>query len=114
MDKNLQRQMAFNERLEKVLEEAQGIKPFNYDNVFRENNELKKQQHSLLHVKLKALITEKKDVDLWWDALQDIVQKDIRKTCKMYERIEKLYMHKISHMEKVIPSFQYEPLVFTP
>jgi hypothetical protein len=30
----------------------------------------------------------------------------------MYERNEKLYMHKISQMEKVIPSFQYEPLVF--
>jgi hypothetical protein len=51
MDKNLQRQIAFNERLEKVFEAAQGIKPFNYDNVFKENNELKKQQHSLLHVK---------------------------------------------------------------
>ncbi len=23
-------------------------------------------------------------------------------------------MHRISHMEKVIPSFQYEPLVLTP
>jgi hypothetical protein len=29
----------------------------------------------------------------------------------MYERNEKLYMHKISQMGKVIPSFQYEPLV---
>ncbi len=26
--------MAFNEKLQKVLGEAQGIKPFNYDNVF--------------------------------------------------------------------------------
>jgi hypothetical protein len=31
-----------NERLQKILEQAQGIKPFNYDNVFIENNELKK------------------------------------------------------------------------
>jgi hypothetical protein len=31
----------------------------------------------------------------------------------MYERNEKLYTDKISHMEKVIPSFQYEPLIFT-
>jgi hypothetical protein len=54
----------------------------------------------LLHIKLKALIIKKKDVDLWWDAMQDIVQKDIRKACKMYERNEKLYMHKIFHMEK--------------
>ncbi len=32
----------------------------------------------------------------------------------MYERNEKLYIHRISQMEKVIPSFQYEPLVLTP
>ncbi len=113
MDKNLQRQMAFNERLEKVLEAAQGIKPFNYDNVFKESNELKKQQHNLFQVKLKALTMEEKDVDLWWDAMQNVVQKDIRKAYKMYERNEKLYTDKISHMEKVIPSFQYEPLIFT-
>ncbi len=31
----------------------------------------------------------------------------------MYERIEKLYKHKIFQMEKVLPSFQYEPLVLT-
>ncbi len=29
----------------------------------------------------------------------------------MYDRNEKLYKHKISHMEKVIPVFKYEPLV---
>ncbi len=57
---------------------------------------------------------EKKDVDLWWDAVQDIVQKDIGKVYTMYERNEKLYMHKISRMEKFIPIFQYEPLVLTP
>jgi hypothetical protein len=56
---------------------------------------------------------EEKDVDLWWDAVQDIVQKDIGKVYKMYKRNEKLYMHKISRMEKVIPFFQYEPLVLT-
>jgi hypothetical protein len=33
--------MAFNEKLQKLLEDTQWIKPFNYDNVFRENNELK-------------------------------------------------------------------------
>ncbi len=49
---------------------------------------------------------EKKDVDLWWDAVQDIVQKDIGKVYRMYERNEKLYMHKISQMEKFIPFFQ--------
>jgi hypothetical protein len=57
---------------------------------------------------------EDKDVDMWWDAMQDIVQKDIGKVYKMYERNEKLYMHKISQIEKVIPSFQYELLVLTP
>jgi hypothetical protein len=39
---------------------------------------------------------EKKDSYLWWDVVQDIVQKDIKKVYKMYERNEKLYRHKIS------------------
>jgi hypothetical protein len=47
--------MVVNERLQQVLELAKGIKPFNYDNVFKNNNELKKQ-HSLFKVKLKALL----------------------------------------------------------
>ncbi len=42
MDKNLQKQMVFNENLQKVLKETHGIKPFNYDSVFKEKNELKK------------------------------------------------------------------------
>jgi len=70
--------MAFNEKLQKLLEEAQGVKPFNHDNVFRKNNEFKKQ-HTLLHVKLKALSMDEKDVHLWWDVVQDVVQKDIGK-----------------------------------
>ncbi len=78
MDKNLQKQMVFNENLQKVLKETQGIKPFNYDSVFKEKNELEKQ-HILLHVKFKALTMEKKDVDSWWDVMHDIVQKDIWK-----------------------------------
>jgi hypothetical protein len=49
----------------------------------------------LLQVKLKALSMEEKYVDLWWDVVQDIVQKDIRKVCKRYERNERLYMHRI-------------------
>jgi len=43
--------------------------------------------------------------------VQDIVQKDIGKVCRKYERNERLYRHKISQMEKVMPSFEYEPLV---
>ncbi len=85
MDKNLQKQMASKERLQKVLKEAQGIQPFKYDSVFKKNNELKKQ-HNLLQVKLKALTMEEKDAYLWWDAMEDIVPKDIRKVCKMYEK----------------------------
>jgi hypothetical protein len=42
MDRNLQKQMAFNEKLQKFLEEARRVKPFNYNNVFIENNEFKK------------------------------------------------------------------------
>jgi hypothetical protein len=39
---------------------------------------------------------EKKDVDFWWDVVQDIVHKDVGKVCKMYETNEKFYRHKIS------------------
>ncbi len=42
MDMNLQMHMAFNEKLQKLLKDDQGIKPFNYDNVFKENSELMK------------------------------------------------------------------------
>jgi hypothetical protein len=48
---------------------------------------------------------------MWWDVVKDIVQKYIGKVYRMYERDEKQYMHKIYQMEKVIPSFQYEPLI---
>jgi hypothetical protein len=82
------------------MEEAQGVKPFNYDSVFRENNELKKQ-HTLLLVKLKALSMEEKDAYMWWDVMQDIVQKYIRKVCRRHEKNERLYRHRISHMENV-------------
>jgi hypothetical protein len=60
--------MDFNEKLQKLIEEAQGIKPFNYDNVFRENNEPEKQ-HTLLHVKFKALTMEENDANLWRDVM---------------------------------------------
>jgi hypothetical protein len=36
------------------------------------------------------------------------------KGCRMYERNEKLFRHKISQMGKVIPFFQYELLVLIP
>ncbi len=42
MDKKLQKQKAFNEKLHKLSEETQKVKPFNCDIVFRENNEFKK------------------------------------------------------------------------
>jgi len=45
--------MAFNEKLNKLLEEIQEKKPFNYDNVFGKNSEFKKH-NTLLQVKLKA------------------------------------------------------------
>ncbi len=53
----------------------------------------------------KALTMEENDVYMWWDVVQDIVQKDIGKVCRIYERNERLYKHEISHMEMVIPSF---------
>jgi hypothetical protein len=67
----------------------------------------------LLQVKFKALSIEEKDVDLWWDVVQDIVQKDIGKVCKKYEKNERFYKHKISQMEEIMPSFEYEPLVLS-
>jgi len=57
---------------------------------------------------------EEKDVDLWWDVVQDIVQKDIGKVCRKYERNERLYRHMIFQMEKIMPSFEYESLVLFP
>jgi uncharacterized protein with von Willebrand factor type A (vWA) domain len=51
--------MAFNEKLNKLLEETQNKKPFNYDIVFIENSEFKKY-NTLLKVKVKALSMEEK------------------------------------------------------
>ncbi len=34
---------------------------------------------------------EEKDVNLWWDVIQDI-----GKICRRYERSERSYMHRIS------------------
>ncbi len=74
----MQKQNIVNERLQQTIGQAQGIKPFNYDNVFKKNNELKKQ-HGLLQIKLKALTMEEKNVNFWWDLVQDIILKDIGK-----------------------------------
>jgi hypothetical protein len=56
---------------------------------------------------------EEKDVDLWRDAIQDIIKKDIGKICRKYEKNERLYRHRISEMEKIMPSFEYEPLILS-
>ncbi len=68
MDRNLQKHNTFNEKLNKLLEETQKVKPFNYDIVFKENNEFKKY-NTLIQVKLKELSMEDKNADLWWDVL---------------------------------------------
>ncbi len=65
---------------------------------------MKSKSNIIFLVKFKALIMEKKDADLWWDAVQNINHKDIGKVVRMYERNENLYKHKISQMENVIPS----------
>jgi hypothetical protein len=46
MDTNMQKQMAFNEKLNKLLEEIQKKKPFNYDIAFGEN--IKLWKHNFL------------------------------------------------------------------
>ncbi len=56
--------MAFHEKSNKFLEESHKKKPFNYDIVFGENNELR-THNTLFQVKLKALSMEEKDADLW-------------------------------------------------
>jgi hypothetical protein len=62
------KQITFNEKLHKLLEETKKVKPFNFDSVFIENNEFKKK-NILRKIKLKALLMEEKDVDLWWDVI---------------------------------------------
>ncbi len=57
---------------------------------------------------------KEKTADLWWDAIQDIVQKDIRKVYNKYERNERMYKHMIFQMEKLMPSFKYKPLILSP
>ncbi len=63
--------------------------------LFGENSEIKKQ-NTLLQVKFKALLMEEKNANLWWDVIQNIVQKDIKKVYRKYERNERLYKHRIS------------------
>jgi hypothetical protein len=43
MDRNLHKQLAFNEKLNRLLEETQKIKLFNYDTIFIKNSEFNKQ-----------------------------------------------------------------------
>jgi ribosome biogenesis protein Nip4 len=38
MDKNLQKQMTFNEKLTKLFEKIEEKKPFNYDIIFGKNS----------------------------------------------------------------------------
>jgi hypothetical protein len=45
--------------------------------------------------------------------MHDIVQKDIGKVYKRYERNERLYRQRTSQMAKFMPSFEYEPLVLS-
>ncbi len=68
MDKDLQMQLAFNEKLNNFLEETQKTKPFIYYTIFIEKNEFNKQ-NTLFQVKLKALLMEEKYANLWWDVV---------------------------------------------
>jgi hypothetical protein len=54
---------------------------------------------------------EEKEVDLWCDVVQKIIQKDLGKVYKKYERNERLYKHMIFQMEKIMLPFEYEPLI---
>ncbi len=72
MDRNLQKQLVFNEKLNKLLKEIQQKKPFNHNIVFGKNSEFKKQ-NTLLQVKLKAPSMEEKDANFWWDVVHNII-----------------------------------------
>jgi len=43
-----------------------------------------KKQNTLIQMKFKTLSMEDKYAYLWWDAIQDIVQKDIKKVYRRY------------------------------
>jgi hypothetical protein len=64
--------------------------------VYSQKNSEYKKQNTLLQVKFKALSMEEKYADLWWDAMQDIVQKYIGKVYIRYEINERMYKHTIS------------------
>jgi hypothetical protein len=42
-----------------------------------------------------------------------LFKKDINKAYMKYEINERLYRHMIFHMEKVMPSFEYDPLILS-
>jgi hypothetical protein len=113
MDKNLQKQIDFNKKLHKLLEETQRVKPFNYDSVFTKNNEYKKH-NTLFQVRLKALSMEKIDAKIWWDVVYDIIQKDIGKICRRYEKNESCTSIRYFKWRSCMPSFEYEPFIFSP
>ncbi len=113
MDNNLQKQLVFIENLNKLLKEIQQKKPFNYNVVFGKNSEFRKH-NTLLQLKLKALLMEEKYAIFLWDVIHNIIQKDIGKVYRKYERNERLYRQMISQMDKFMPSFEYEPLVLSP
>jgi hypothetical protein len=104
---------AFNEKLNKLLKETRRIRPFNYDSVFIKNNEFKKY-NTLLELKLKALSMEENMQICGGMQYMIYIFFLIGKVCKRYEKNERLHMHMISQMEKVMQTFEYEPLVFSP
>jgi hypothetical protein len=59
------KQVAFNDKLNKFLEETQRVKPFNYDSVFIDNSEYKKQNtSSKTQIRLNTLSMEERDANL--------------------------------------------------
>jgi hypothetical protein len=56
---------------------------------------------------------EEIDVDLWWDVIQDIIQKDIRKVYKRMGGMKGCTNTKFLKWKEFMPSFEYEPLVIS-
>ncbi len=87
MDRNLQKQMTFNEKLQKFLKDAHIIKPFNNDNVFIENNEFKKL-NTLFQVKFKALLMEEKNVDMCGMQCKILFRKILERSTKGMKEVK--------------------------
>ncbi len=106
--------MAFNEKLNKILEETQKKKPFNYDIVIIKNNEFK-NQNTLLQINSRHYQWRKKmhtyDGGMQFKTLS---KKILGKSTKSMRGMKGCTYKGFFRWKKVMPSFEYELLVLFP